>query len=126
MEVKKKKIKKIEIDLQDLYDFEPQTLASEMLEKILENYKYAEIVLLLNVSPDTGLEIFTDDKRLKHEALRLNDELERYYKELDNDAEVKSEDEYIERLATITDADAIVELHDGYEYSVAFVKKFKS
>jgi len=102
----------ITINLEELYDAVggPDSSASSILEGILKAWgvKYS---LLCNSSPDVG------DKYFDEEFETLLDE---YY---DKEEEI-GEDPYVFaalRVAERRNADAVIELYDGYESSLALV-----
>jgi hypothetical protein len=102
-----KKIITIMIDLQELYYCgRPDVMASTILKTLLELYNINHIVLL-NVSPDVGVEILVEDEELKkivREAEDLNDLFER-----------------VTRYAEEIGAEGVVELFDGYERAFAVI-----
>jgi len=102
-----------EIDLSDLYGYGIPITAAHMLDEILSKYENLEKILILNFSPDVGMEI--------------------YYSSLSRDTEnelvdkiLKAEnlnDEFFIEIAKRINAEHIIYLLDGYEYAVAFVRK---
>jgi hypothetical protein len=103
-------IKKIQIDLSELYIFNPKTPAAITLENILQNYSDAKTVALVNISPDVGLEVLID----------LYNIAEKLFKEEEDDlvAEQKVAEELAKRLQkNIT----VIELLDGYEAAIAWM-----
>ena len=103
-------IRKVQIDLSELYVLTPMARAAETLSDILASYEHAEIVALVNISPDVGLEILEDYQGIA----------ERVFKEEEDDlvAEQKVAEELVKELQKDI---VIVELLDGYEVGIAFV-----
>jgi hypothetical protein len=110
-------IKKIEIDLSELYMLIPHVRASTILSSILQNYRYVNVIALVNISSDTGLEVFKDAfgvaEIFKHE-------------EDDLAAVEKVTKEIIRRLGSLgEDKDIfIITLYDGYETAIAWVARW--
>jgi hypothetical protein len=104
-------IKKIRIDLSELYRFDPRAPAHKTLENILQNYRDVEVIALVNISPDVGLEVRKDTYGIA----------EKIFKEEEDDlvAEEKVARELAKRLQkNIT----VIELLDGYEAAIAFAE----
>jgi len=100
------------IDLSSIYELVPMNSAATMLRSILQNYERVEEAIIVNESPDIGVDII-EDKNLKKE-------IEKLYKLLD--IEIKDYDELYKRIAELVSADMIINLYDGYESAVAFIK----
>jgi hypothetical protein len=101
------KVKWIRLDFSELYRLgHIDVLATELLKKILDAYN-VEYEILLNFSPDTGVEYITNDK----EFIRKFDEAQGWLEE----------ERVIEEYARKKGATAIVVLFDGYEWSAAII-----
>jgi len=102
-----------EIDLQDLYHYGIQIRACDMLNEILVKYENLEKVLILNFSPDVGMEIcYSDiDRETENEIVDKIKKAE----ELD--------DEFFIKIARLLNAEHVIYLLDGYEWAVAFIKQ---
>jgi len=102
--------KRIEIDLSNLYHLSPKTPAAITLQNILQNYRGAEVVALVNISPDVGLEVFKDYDGVAGKIFREEED------------DVVAEEKVAKELAKRLQKDiAIVTLLDGYEAGMAFV-----
>jgi len=102
----------VEIDLQDLYwVVRPDTVASKILESILERYP-VDYRVLENFSPDVGSEYY--DQTWKAFEKRCEKEKGDY---------MGKEDwlECARKYAKTVRADAVVYLFDGYESALALV-----
>jgi hypothetical protein len=103
-------LKRIEIDLSNLYHLSPKTPAAITLQNILQNYRGAEVVALVNISPDVGLEVFKDYDGVAGKIFREEED------------DVVAEEKVAKELAKRLQKDiAIVTLLDGYEAGIAFV-----
>jgi hypothetical protein len=97
----------IEIDLQDLYHIgHIDITAAELLQRILDAYN-VEYQVLVNCSPDVGVDYYIDDEEFK----------EAFSKAMGWQEERK----VIEDYAIRKNAVAVVELFDGYEWSAALI-----
>ena len=96
----------VEVDLQDLHEFKPRYPASELLRRILDAYE-AEYEVLVNCSPDVGVEYYTDDDEFKKAFGEVRSWLD--------------EAVVVEEYAKKRKARAVVELFDGYEWAYALV-----
>ena len=97
----------IRIDLQDLYTIaKPKVTAAELLQRILDAYNL-NYELLVNCSPDSGVEYFVDDREFR--------------KAFNNAAGWQEEERVVEEYAKKRGATAVVELFDGYERAYALI-----
>jgi len=102
-----------EIDLSDLYHYGIQLTAAHLLDEILTKYENLEKVLILNFSPDVGMEIYYSDLDRETEN-EIVDKIKKA-EELD--------DEFFIKIARLLNAQHIIYLLDGYEWAVAFIKQ---
>jgi len=102
-----------EIDLQDLYHYGIQIRACDMLNEILVKYENVEKRLVLNFSPDVGMEICYSDIDRETEK-EIVEQIKR---------EENLDDEFFIGIAKRINVEHIIYLLDGYEYAVAFVRK---
>ena len=108
------------IDLSSIYELVPMNSAATMLRSILQNYERVEEAIIVNESPDIGVDIIPDIGVDIIEDKNLKKEIEKLYKLLD--IEIKDYDELYKRIAELVSADMIINLYDGYESAVAFIK----
>jgi hypothetical protein len=95
------------LDFEELYHLgHIDVMASELLSKILETYNL-KYVMLVNCSPDVGVEYFVDDR----EFMRKFNEAQGW----------QEEERVIEEYALSRGASAVVELFDGYEWAAALI-----
>jgi len=102
-----------EIDLQDLYHYGIQLSAAHLLDEILTKYENLERILILNFSPDVGMEVYYSDLDRETEK-EIVEQIER---------EEKLDDEFFIKIAKNIHAEHIIYLLDGYEWTVAFIKQ---
>jgi hypothetical protein len=102
-----------EIDLSDLYHYNIQLSAAHLLDDILTKYENLKKILIVNFSPDVGMEVYFSDLDRETES-KIIDEIER---------EEKLDDEFFIKIAKRIGAEHIVYLLDGYEWAVAFIKQ---
>ena len=103
-------VKIIEIDFEKLYELGGISIrAIDLLKKILDTYK-VDYELLVNLSPDVGVEYLTSDQKFIGEFER---------------ADVDDLDDVVEKYAKRRKADAVVRLYDGYELAWAIVWRRK-
>jgi len=105
----------VKIDLDPIYGLEPQLNAATLLRKILESYRRARIIAMINYSPDAGTDIYCDDDQL-HE--KIEEAIGKSIDEHEGDEDV---DDIARRVAQATDADMVIHLDDGYEIATAFI-----
>jgi hypothetical protein len=105
-------IKITEIDLSDLYHYDIQITAAHMLDEILSKYDNIKKILMINFSPDAGMEVYYSDLDRETEK-QIIDEIER---------EEKLDDKFFIEIAKKISAEHVIYLLDGYEWAVAFVK----
>jgi len=82
--------------------------AVTILNDLLTHYKGFEVVAMLGFSPDTGMDVYTTSLRMYIELIHLG--------------KLGDDDVVIDKGIEITKADLIVELYDGHELAVAFLK----
>jgi len=105
--IKKKRVKWVRLDLSDLYELGHINItAAKLLERILEAYK-VEYELLVNCSPDSGVEYFVGDKEFREAFNKA--------------AGWREEEEVVDEYARERNAVAVVELFDGYEWAYALI-----
>jgi len=109
------KVPVVEINLEKIYKLGPQTSAATILAKILENYSFAKVVAMVNLSPDAGIEIRCNDDQLRDVIDKVIDE------SIDEHGGDVYTDDIAQRAAQVTNADMIVYLFDGYEEAFALV-----
>jgi len=102
-----------EIDLSDLYGYGIQITAAHLLDEILTKYENLEKILIVNFSPDVGMEIYYSSLSRETEK-QIVDEIER---------EEKLDDEFFIKIAKRINAEHVIYLLDGYEWAVAFIKQ---
>jgi len=102
-----------EIDLQDLYGYGIQIRACDMLNEILVKYENVERKLVLNFSPDAGIDVCYSE---------LDGKTENKIIEMVNTMEGRDEQVFVE-IARMIGVNHIVYLLDGYEYAVSFIKQ---
>jgi len=105
----KAEVPRVEINLSELYSYiRPEDTAAGILGGILIHYKGFEILAMLNFSPDVGMDVYTDSTRLYTELKRLS--------------KIEDDEIIVSEAAKITNADLVIELYDGYEFAVAFLR----
>jgi len=102
-----------EIDLQDLYHYGIQITAAHLLDEILSKYEGVKKILIVNFSPDVGMEIYYSDLDRETEKQIIN-EIE---------SAENLDDKFFIEIAKKISAEHIVYLLDGYEYAVGFIKQ---
>ena len=101
---------RIDIDLSKLYEYLiPSNAAASLLRLILSEYEGGKAVAFVNLSPDIGIDVESNDKRY---MIRI----EKIFEKLDN------VDDAIDKVAKMIDADLVIVLNDGYEIGVAFIQ----
>ena len=101
---------RIDIDLSKLYEYLiPSNAAASLLRLILSEYEGGKAVAFVNLSPDIGIDVESNDKRY---MIRI----EKIFEKLDN------VDDAIDKVAKMIDADLVITLNDGYEIGIAFVE----
>jgi hypothetical protein len=102
-----------EIDLQDLYHYGIQITAAHLLDEILTKYEGVKKILIVNFSPDVGMEIYFSDLDREVEK-EIIEQIER---------EEELDDEFFIEIAKKISAEHVIYLLDGYEWAVAFVRQ---
>jgi hypothetical protein len=105
--MKETEVKWIRLNFEELYSLgHIDITASELLGRILDAYNL-DYKLLVNCSPDVGVDYFIDDR----EFIRKFSEAQGW----------EEEEKVIEEYAVKQKAIAIVELYDGYEWAAALI-----
>ena len=109
----------IEIDLVKIYDLIPNSKASTILKTLLQNYKINRILLLVNESPDVGVEEEIIDESVKKELIALakilyENNYERY---------MEYDDLVFMKYAELHPEHYVIILYDGYEIAYAIVQQ---
>jgi len=107
-------IKRIDIDLSSLYDLDPLRPAARILASILRNYD-AKLLALVNISPETGIEVKYAQSR------KLASKIKKTFEEEEDD--LVAAEKVAKELAKRSRLEiVIVTLHDGYETAIAFTE----
>jgi hypothetical protein len=112
-QIQEQEVEVTEIDLQDLYGYGIQLSAAHLLDEILTKYENLERILIINFSPDVGMEIYYSSLSRERER-EIVEQIER---------EENLDDEFFIEIAKMVGAEHVIYLLDGYEYAVAFIKQ---
>lgn len=102
----------LKLDLSAIYSLTPERPACEILSDILKNYRHTGVVLMINASPDVGIEYYSPDTSLVRVGKEIRDLAE----------SGEDWDKVVEKIARIVGSTVVIELSDGYEICTAFTR----